>query len=144
MIGVFGGIIIAGSVQHDTGWSSTGPQAGYFPLRVGILLCVTSVVLFVQAMVASEVRGFVARSELRHTLAMFLPAAALVIGMSLLGCYVPTLFYLGYMIRVHGGYAWWRAAAASAGIVLGFFLIFELWFQVPLAKGPIETLLGIY
>jgi len=29
------------------------------------------------------------------------------------------------------------------GVSLAFFLIFELWFRLPLPKGPLETALGM-
>jgi hypothetical protein len=32
----------------------------------------------------------------------------------------------------------------GAAAILLFFAVFELWFQVPLAKGPIEAALGLY
>jgi hypothetical protein len=34
-------------------------------------------------------------------------------------------------------------AAVSLGQSVAFFLIFEVWFLVPLPKGPLERLLGL-
>ncbi len=34
--------------------------------------------------------------------------------------------------------------ATSAAVIAVFFAVFELWFRVPLAKGPLENALGIY
>jgi hypothetical protein len=48
------------------------------------------------------------------------------------------------MMRRHGGYAWTTAFAGGAAVMATFFLIFDVWFRVPLAKGPIEAALGIY
>jgi hypothetical protein len=48
------------------------------------------------------------------------------------------------MMRRHGGAAWLRAAAMALAAVVVIFVIFERWFQVPLAKGPVEALLGFY
>jgi hypothetical protein len=31
----------------------------------------------------------------------------------------------------------------SLGVVVAFFFIFEIWFKVPLPKGPIEALFGL-
>jgi hypothetical protein len=52
--------------------------------------------------------------------------------------------YLAFMMRVHGGYGWLRTAVTSLAITVAFYLIFELWFLVPLAKGPLEEMFGIY
>ena len=42
-----------------------------------------------------------------------------------------------------GKYAWWKAAAVSIGTVVVFYLVFEIWFKVPLPKGFVERLLGL-
>ena len=47
-----------------------------------------------------------------------------------------------YMARRHGGLSLPRAVALGIVSTLLFFAVFELWFGVPLAKGPIETWLG--
>ena len=44
-------------------------------------------------------------------------------------------------MRWLGKYAWWKVAAVSIGNSVVFFLIFEIWFKVPLPKGPLERLL---
>jgi len=44
----------------------------------------------------------------------------------------------------HGGYGWLPSAAYGVAIAVAFFLIFDLWFRVPLAKGPVEAALGLY
>jgi hypothetical protein len=46
-------------------------------------------------------------------------------------------------MRWLGKYAWWKVAAVSLGVVVAFFFIFEIWFKVPLPKGPIEALFGL-
>jgi hypothetical protein len=33
-------------------------------------------------------------------------------------------------------------AAVSIGVMVAFFLMFEIWFQVPLPKGPLEAAFG--
>ena len=41
-----------------------------------------------------------------------------------------------------GKYKWPRIAPVSLGVVVFFFLMFEIWFKVPLPKGPIEAAIG--
>jgi hypothetical protein len=48
------------------------------------------------------------------------------------------------MMRRHGGHGWLVSAAYSAAVTVAFFLVFDLWFRVPLAKGPVEAALGLY
>jgi len=139
VLAVFAGTIIAGSVQLNTGWSpDTGPQAGYLPLRLGVALLVVSLLIFVQNLRHPDTGQFVTGGQLRLTLAVFLPTVALVLAMPWLGCYVPTWLYLVGMMRVRG-----RALALASLIVVLFYAVFDLWFQVNLAKGPIEAWLGL-
>jgi hypothetical protein len=42
-----------------------------------------------------------------------------------------------------GKYAWIKIAPVSIGVSVAFFLIFEIWFSVPLPKGPLEAALGL-
>ena len=46
-------------------------------------------------------------------------------------------------MRWLGKYAWWKIVVVSLGTMVAFYLMFEIWFQVPLPKGPLESLLGL-
>ena len=159
-----GVIVIAESLTHDIGWTETGPGSGYFPFRVGLLLMAAAVLRAWQAggaRPASEyVRGagsastelqasgpggtFVTREELQRSLSVFWPTALLVLAMFPLGCYVPSAAYLAWMMRRHGGRSWPVSAIYGTAVMVAFFLIFDLWFRVPLAKGPLEAMFRIY
>jgi putative tricarboxylic transport membrane protein len=88
--------------------------------------------------------SFVTREELGRSLSVFWPTAALVVAMFPLGCYLPSGAYLAWMMRRHGGHGWLLSAAHGAAVMVAFFLVFDLWFRVPLAKGPLEALFSIY
>jgi hypothetical protein len=45
-------------------------------------------------------------------------------------------------MKRHGDFGWATTVLTALGVPLTFFLIFERWFLVPLAKGPIEAWLG--
>ena len=47
-------------------------------------------------------------------------------------------------MRLQGRYPLWLSALVALGTSTAFYLVFEIWFQVPLLKGPLEALLGIY
>lgn len=140
-----GAVVAGGSLQHDVGWGQAGPGAGYFPLRIGLLLAATGAALFGRSLLSREPDGrlFVQREELARSLSVFLPTVAFGAVIPWLGCYLPMVLYLAWMAR-RGGYGWVRSVTAAVGATIAFFLVFEWWFQVPLAKGPIEDALGIY
>jgi hypothetical protein len=167
-VALTGAVVAAESLTHDIGWNATGPGSGYFPFRVGLLLIGAAIVRLLQirprrtgsasretrragaASVESHASGpvntasFVSREELHRSLSVFWPTAALVVTMFPLGCYLPSGVYLAWMMRRHGGHGWLLSAAYGAAVVVAFFLVFDLWFGVPLAKGPLEALFSIY
>ena len=141
-LGLFGAAVIAGSLQLNTGWGATGPQSGYVPLRLGVLLAVVSSLLLLQAVRGPEGEPFATGEQLRRSLSLFLPTVVMAVTMAFLGIYLTGAVYLAYMARRHGGLSWLRAVALGIVSTLLFFAVFELWFGVPLAKGPIEIWLG--
>lgn len=143
-ITAFGGAIIAGSLQLSVGWSSTGPQSGYFPFRLGVLLCLASSLLFVQAAMGHERGVFATGEQMKRSLSVFFPTLALVLLMPWVGCYLSSGMYMMYMARVHGQVRWTRAAALAILLIVALYGLFDYWFMVPLAKGPVEAWLGIY
>ena len=50
---------------------------------------------------------------------------------------------MALFMRWLGTYPWWKVAAVSIGHSVVLFLIFEIWFLVPLPKGALERALGI-
>ena len=152
---LLGVVVVSESLTHDIGWNETGPGSGYFPFRIGVLLIGAAIIRLFQvrlkADTTTEVRlkpdtttAFVTREELGRSLSVLWPTMALVLAMIPLGCYVPSAVYLAWMMRRHGGYGWLLSAAYGVAIAVAFFLVFDLWFRVPLAKGPVEAALGLY
>jgi hypothetical protein len=143
-IGAIGAVVAGSAATHHIGWNELGPQPGYFPFRLGLLLMLAAALLSVQAMRMPSDSRFVGREQFRRVLSVFLPTAALAVAIPFLGCYVPMAVYLGVMMRWHGKYGWLRTVVTSLAITVAFYVVFEFWFLVPLAKGPVEEALGIY
>jgi putative tricarboxylic transport membrane protein len=138
-----GGIVSAASLAHDIGWSANSPGAGYFPFRVGVLLAVAGAALVIQHLRLRTDAVFATRPELRRALGVALPTAALAGGTMVLGTYVASGLFLAFMMRRHGGYRWLPAVAFGVVSIAVFYMVFDLWFRVPLAKGPLEAALGL-
>ena len=45
-------------------------------------------------------------------------------------------------MRVLGKFRWRTIALVSIAVPFAIFLLFEIWFLVPLPKGPLEDFLG--
>jgi hypothetical protein len=74
---------------------------------------------------------------------VLIPSAVFVALVGWIGIYVSGALFVALFMRWLGKYAWWKVAAVSIGNSVVFYLIFEVWFLVPLPKGPLEALLGL-
>jgi len=144
LAGMLGLTVVAGALQHDSGWGPTGPGAGYFPLRVGGLLAALGLLQAVRAAMVGQGGALVQRGSTGRVLALLLPTLAFGAAMPLLGTYLPMALYLLWMGRFAGKQGWVPSLAVALLAPPAFYLIFEAWLMVPLAKGPIEEWLGLF
>jgi hypothetical protein len=124
------------------GWGDDGPEAGFYPFYVALLLGAAAASILVREWRSSSDRLFVGSLELRRMLSVLLPSAAYLVLILGVGIYVASaLFLIGFM-RWQGKYGWSRALPLGLGVPLAMFLLFEVGFGLPLPKGPLEAWLG--
>ncbi len=141
---VLGAIVVYDSVRLGARWGSDGPQAGYFPFYIALFVCVASAVNLVVALLKKgEDRAFVEVGQLKLVLSVLVPSFIYVALIAAMGIYVASAIFVAFFMRWLGKYPWWKVAAVSIGNSVVFFLIFELWFKVPLPKGWLERMLGL-
>jgi len=140
--------VIYQALQLGAGWGIEGPESGFFPFWLSILLAITSIVLFVQSLRIRSEEPFVTREQLIPVLKVLGPLAGFVLitdppgPWSGLGLYVAGGLYLGFYMRWVGGHDWRTVIALAASVPVITFLIFETWFLVPMPKGPVESWFG--
>ncbi len=138
----FGALLITDASRIGRGWSSDGPQPGFYPFWIGLAMSVVAVVIFVQQWRGGSRQRFIPRGQTRDVLAMLVPSCLYVAAIYLLGFYLASaLFLAGFMLR-HGSFSPLLVLPIALGVPLLAFLLFELWFKVPLPKGPVEAWLG--
>jgi putative tricarboxylic transport membrane protein len=139
-----GAIVIYDSLRVGVKWAEDGPQAGYFPFYMGLLVCGSAVLNVVFAFSKNvKAKAFVEVRALKLVLSVLVPAAIYVALIAWAGIYLASALFVAFFMRWLGKYPWWKVAAVSIGNSVVFFLIFEIWFKVPLPKGPLEALLGL-
>jgi hypothetical protein len=144
LILALGALVVYESNRLGSGWDENGPQAGYFPFYIGLLICICSAVVFVQSFVKlrTDRRVFVRLDQFKQVLVILLPSAAYVLGVQLIGIYVPSAVFIGLFMKFVGKYRWLRSTAVGLGVSVSAFMLFEIWFKIPLPKGPLERLIG--
>lgn len=140
-----GAIVVIGAREFGTGWGDAGPQPGYFPFYVGLFILIASCGVMVEALLNRESRSkaFLTREQARRVLVFLGPIAVFVVLAVALGLYVALVIYLTGTMVFQGRYRVIHALAVSIGAAIGCYAVFELWFKVPLLKGPLEALLNL-
>jgi Tripartite tricarboxylate transporter TctB family len=142
LILVMGAVVVYGSWALGSGWTTDGPGAGYFPFYIGIILCISGLGTLYQSLWGNKKNTdvFVDKEQLHRVLSMFLPALAYVFAVQFLGLYVASAIYIALFMIILGKYSKFKSIAVALGVVVLFFLMFEVWFKVPLFKGQFNLL----
>ena len=144
IIFLLGALVAYDSYRLGASWGAEGPQAGYFPFYIAMLICLASAVVGVQALlrIQRDTQVFVEREQLKQVMVILLPSTVYVLGVQYLGIYVSSAVFICLFMRIVGHYAWLRSVMVGAAVSVTAFVLFEVWFTIPLPKGPLESLLG--
>ena len=150
---LFGALVVYDSRRLGASWGDDGPQSGYFPFYIGLLLCVASLGTIVQLRLAQwkrrgqpigpveEMRQlFVGWGPLKLVLSVLVPSTLYVLGVQVIGIYVASAAYIAIFMVWLGHYSWIKSAAISLAVTAVLFAMFEIWFKVPLWKGIYDPL----
>lgn len=135
-------LVVWDNLRIGAGWDDSGPQAGYFPLRVGVAVGIAALAVAWQARRERAQELFATWEQLRSVSQVLVPLVVYVALITTLGIYVASALFIAAFMRFAGGYAWWKALALGVFTNLVLFVVFELQFKVPLPKGPLEAWLG--
>lgn len=134
---------IYGSIEVGIGWGAEGPRAGFFPFYVSLIVLISCVVNVVQLMLATDTgKTFASWDQLKQVFSVVVPTAIYVGLVPYIGIYVSSALLIGAFMRWFGKYNWLLVIGISVLVPLLTFFTFELWFLVPLPKGPLENYLG--
>jgi hypothetical protein len=140
-------VVMVGSLKLGASWGSDGPEAGYFPFYVSLIIIVSSAITLYQAVIVNknkETESFVDKESFGQVMAVLLPAFVFILGVQLIGIYVSSAIYIAIFMVWLGKYPIWKAVAVAVGVSAALYFMFEYWFQVPLPHGswinPLEFL----
>ncbi|MCC8978478.1 tripartite tricarboxylate transporter TctB family protein [Bradyrhizobium acaciae] len=125
-------------------WDSTGPQPGYFPFYLSVILGAASLyglgAAFVSRREAAET--FVTRAQLRRVMAVFVPTFLFCLATQYLGLYVASFLLIAGFMRLVGKIALWKSLLTAFVFTAAMFVTFDVAFDVIMPKGPLEAALG--
>jgi putative tricarboxylic transport membrane protein len=125
-------------------WDSTGPQPGYFPFYLSVILGGASLyglgAAFLSRKDAAET--FVTRAQLRRVMAVFVPTFLFCLATQFLGLYVASFFLIAGFMRLVGKIALWKSLLTALVFTAAMFVTFDIAFDVIMPKGPLEAAFG--
>ena len=139
-----GGILVLwDALRIGVGWSTDGPQSGFFPFWLAVTLLACCATILAQGVIRrGDRKPFIPRAAVEPVLKVLAPAIAFVALTQFIGLYVATALYMGLYMRWIGRHAWPAVVGLSLAVPVITFLVFEVWFLVPMPKGPLENWLG--
>ena len=139
---LMGLVVIFGSRKLGSGWTSDGPGAGYFPFYIGLILCISGLGTMYQSLMGKKRNTdiFVDGEQIRRVLQVLIPATVYVIAIQVLGLYIASAIYIAGFMIILGKFGKAKSIALAVTIIVIFFLMFEVWFKVPLYKGALDLL----
>jgi hypothetical protein len=142
LIAGLGGLVLFGSRKLGSEWTSDGPGPGYFPFYIGLILAISGLGIFFQALFGKNknTEVFVDREQLGRVFSVLLPAAVYVLAIQFIGIYVASAIYITLFMVILGKYSVIKSLLVGLIVNTLFFMMFEVWFQVPLFKGEFDLL----
>jgi hypothetical protein len=126
------------------GWDSTGPQPGYFPFYLSVILAGASLyglgAAYLSRREAAET--FVTRAQLRRVMAVFVPTLLFCLVTQFLGLYVASFLLIAGFMRLVGKIALWKSLLTAFLFTALMFVTFDIAFDVIMPKGPLEAAFG--
>jgi hypothetical protein len=139
-----GVIVMVDTHRIGAAWAQAGPEPGYFPFRVGALICLASATIFVRALLRARLpaQPFARPEQLKRLAAVVAPMLAYFAVIAYLGIYVASAIFVAGFMRVAGRYGTVKSIVVGVASSAALFWLFERQFLVPLPKGPLEAWLG--
>jgi putative tricarboxylic transport membrane protein len=143
---LFGLAVLLGYDNWRTGigWDSTGPQPGYFPFYLSVILGGASIYGLVVTLLSpkQDAEVFVTRAQLRRVMAVFVPTLLYCLATQFLGMYVASFLLIAGFMALIGKIAWWKSLLTALIFSALMFVTFDIAFDVIMPKGPLEAFFG--
>lgn len=142
LVVLMGVVVVIGSWKLGSGWTTDGPGAGYFPFYIGVILCIAGAGIIFQGLVGKNRNNevFVDSEQLKRVLQVLIPALIYVGAVQFFGLYVASAVYIAAFMVVLGKYSPLKSIITAVLVIALFFMMFEVWFKVPLFKGEYDLL----
>ena len=125
-------------------WEADGPQRGYFPFYLGLILVGASLYGLVSSLLTrtGPAHVFLTRDQLRRVMQVFVPTLLFCLLTQWLGLYLASFLLIAGFMRLIGRIALWKSLLTAFLFAITMFVTFDIAFDVIIPKGPLEGAFG--
>lgn len=142
ILGLASACTIWSNYQLGAGWGGYGPEPGYFPLRLGVVVLIAAAFVVFHAIRENNQNAFLEIEQAKLVAIILVPLVIFIAAIGFLGIYVASVLFIAAFMLFLGKFPWWKCALVSVLLMAVFFYVFEIQFKVPLPKGPLEAMFG--
>lgn len=117
------------------GWGDTGPQPGFFPFTLAVLMGAGALGAIVHAARhATADPFFEVRQEIVDLAKVGAPMAVAIALVPTVGLYLMAGLYVAFFSWWYGRFAWWSALVSGAAVLLALYLVLDVGFRLPMPR----------
>lgn len=144
---LIGAVVMIGSYEQGIAWNDAGPESGYFPFYIGLIMLAASAGTIFFTLFKWRALGgsFAGRGPLRYVVSVFVPMCVYGVAIRFLGMYLASLLFIAWFMwrdRSDRRHSPLKIVLVPVAVVVVAYLIFERWFEVRLYAGPLVEWLG--
>jgi hypothetical protein len=130
-------LVIREGIRLGPGWGDSGPDPGFFPFSLAVLMLLGGAAILVRGLVPAT-RGsesepfFEHRDETSELLRVGLPIAVAIATVPVLGLYLMAAFYTWMFAWWHGRFRWHTSLAAGIILPVVIYLVLREGFRIPM------------
>jgi hypothetical protein len=142
LTGTFGVAVCISSLDLGIAWNSAGVSPGTLPFCTGLVITAGSLFNLVSGALTAQGETAIDADNAQRLAGLFVPAAAYIAAIPLLGMYVSSALYVFGVLHVQYRTPLLRGLITAAVVVAALYFLFEATFRVYLPRGWLGNALG--
>ncbi len=132
---ILGGIVIYDAFKLGPGWGRDGPQPGFFPFVLSLMMVVGALISLAQTIINRDLRPFFeVRQEVVDLTKVGIPVAVAIMSITWLGLYLMAAVYVGLFTWWYGRFRWYWSIVAGVAVAGVTFMILSEGFHINMPK----------
>ncbi len=85
-------------------------------------------------------KPFIDAGQFKRVMSVLVPIGLYILAVQFLGFYIASALYIALFMIILGKFLWGKSIITALIVTILFFMMFEVWFKIPLFKGKFDLL----